>query len=193
LTEDELCPTGMTDTKGNPVYAFSSYNSLTVLRHFYWMAQYGIDGVELERFATELMDPRREEVRNHVTANVKTAAETYGRFFYIQYDGVEKSTLGKIKQDWKYLVDTLKITESPQYMRHDGLPVVGIFGLGFEGRDVNPGEAKELLQFFQENPEERYQAHVKGGVPFFWRTLDRDSSSDDAWTEVYRTFDIINP
>ena len=193
LTEDELCPTGMVDTKGNPIYAFSSYNSLTVLRHFYWMAEYGIDGVELQRFATELMDPAREDVRNRVTANVKAAAEAYGRFFYIQYDGVERNTLGKIKADWKYLVDTQKLTESPQYMHHNGLPVVGIFGLGFEGREVTPEEALELIKFFQENPESKYRARVKGGVPFFWRTLFGDSSSDTAWTGVYRSFDIISP
>lgn len=192
LTEDELCPTGMIDTGGNPIYAFSSYNPLTVLRHFYWMAEYGIDGVELQRFATELTDPAREDIRNRVTANVKTAAETYGRFFYIQYDGVEKHTLGKIKQDWKYLVEA-QITESPQYMRQNGLPVVGLYGLGFEGRDVTPGEALDLIKFFQENPEAKYRAHVKGGTPFFWRTLDRDSSSDRAWANVYRSFDIISP
>ena len=193
LTEDELCPTGMVDTQGNPIYAFSSYNPLTVMRHFYWMAEYGIDGVELQRFATELMYPEGEDVRNQVTKNVKAAAEVYGRFFYIQYDGVEKHTLSKIKQDWKYLVDTHKLTESPQYMHHKGLPLVGIFGLGFEGRDVTPTEALDLINFFQENPESKYRARVLGGVPFFWRTLFGDSSGDPAWAGVYRSFDIISP
>ena len=193
LTEDELCPTGMVDTQGNPIYAFSSYNQLTILRHFYWMAEYGIDGVELQRFATELMDPPYADARNKVTENVKVAAESYGRFFYIQYDGVERNTLSKIKQDWKYLVDTQMLTESRQYMHHNGLPVVGIFGLGFEGREVTPTEALDLINFFQVNPESKYRARVLGGVPFFWRTLSGDSSSDPTWAAVYRSFDIISP
>ena len=39
---------------GNDHYVFSPYKRETVLRHFQWMQQYGIDGVYLQRFATEV-------------------------------------------------------------------------------------------------------------------------------------------
>jgi hypothetical protein len=193
LTEGELCPTALQDTQGNPLFAYSAYNPLTVLRHFKWMAEYGIDGVELQRFASELYDPVMKDARDQVLANVQAAAETYGRVFYIQYDAVDSSTLDMIKQDWQALVDNQKVTDSPQYQHHQGLPVVGLFGIGLPNRPITPQEALDLIRFFQDPPEPRYRARVLGGVPFFWRTLDRDSMSDPVWAQVYRALDIINP
>ena len=193
LTEEELCDTGFKDAQDNPMYAFSSYNPLTVLRHFYWMAQYGIDGVEQERFVSVFLNPERRKAQDQVLQNVRNAAETYGRVFYIQYDGFEKQTLEMIKEDWMNLIDTQEITSSPSYLHHKGLPLVGLFGIGFRGRDVTPEDALDLIGFFRNNPDPKYRAAVLGGVPSYWRTLTRDSSSDPAWAEVYRSLDIINP
>jgi hypothetical protein len=193
LTEDELCPTYMRNAQGDTLYAFSSYNPLTVARHFYWMAQHGIDGVEAERFASVLLNNERRLHQDQVLLNIRAGAEAYGRVFYVQYDGIEKGTLEKIKQDWIYMLDTLQIQSSPAYLHHNGRPLVGLFGLGFNGRDVTPQEAQNLIDFFQNHPDPRYRATVLGGVPSHWRTLTTDSSSDPAWAEVYRSFDIINP
>ena len=193
LTEEELCETDFTDSQGNPMYAFSSYNPLTVMRHFYWMAQYGIDGVELQRFATVLLNQNRKLAQDHVLENARLGAEAYGRVFFIQYDGIEKQTLEMIKRDWMNLVDSQQITSSPSYLHHNGLPLVGLWGIGFKGRDFTPEEALDLIDFFQNNPDPKYRATVEGGVPSYWRTLTTDSSDDPAWAAVYRSFDIINP
>ena len=32
-----------------------------------------------------------------------------------------------------------------------------------------------------------------GGVPAYWRTLDKDSRREAGWAEIYRSFDIISP
>ncbi len=193
LTDDELCPTGIQDAQGNDLYLYSAFHPLTVKRHFLWMAQYGIDGIELQRFATELQDPRYLNFRDQVLANVQAGAEDYGRVFYIQYDGIEKGTLETIKEDWKYLIDTKQITSSPSYLHHKGLPVVGLWGIGFAGRDFTPEEAQDLIDFFKDNPDPKYRATVQGGVPSYWRTLTQDSASDPAWAAVFRSYDIINP
>jgi hypothetical protein len=193
LTEAELCETKLKDAQGNMMYAFSSYNSLTVRRHFYWMAQNGIDGVELQRFATVFLHNERRLHQDQVLKNVKEGAEAYGRVFFIQYDGIEKQTLEKIKQDWIYLMDTLQVQSSPAYLHHNGLPVVGLWGMGFKGRDITPEEASDLIDFFQNHPDPKYRATVLGGVPSYWRTLTADSAEDPAWAAVFRSYDIINP
>lgn len=193
LTEDELCPTGIFDAQGNELYLYSAYHPLTIKRHFLWMAQYGIDGIELQRFANELEDARYLKFRNQVLENVRAGAEEYGRIFFIQYDGTTTGTIETIKQDWKYLVDSMNITSSPAYLHHNELPVVGLWGLGLLSRDITPEAAQDLIDFFQNNPEPKYRATVQGGVPAYWRTLSQDSKPEAAWADVYRSLDIINP
>jgi hypothetical protein len=97
------------------------------------------------------------------------------------------------EEDWRYLVDVLGITDSSGYLHHDGLPVVAIWGLGFDDRPGTPEEAQRLVQFFHENPDPRYQATVVGGVPFSWRTLEPNSHTDPAWADFYCSLDVISP
>ena len=51
----ERCPTRMRTADGHPVELFSSYNPATVERHFAWMQQYGLDGVALQRYTTDVI------------------------------------------------------------------------------------------------------------------------------------------
>ena len=53
----EQCVTTMLDAGGNPVNLFSDANPATVETQFAWMQQYGLDGVALQRFAVDLLDP----------------------------------------------------------------------------------------------------------------------------------------
>ena len=94
LTPEEQCQTNMKYPDGQPAYLYSAYNPKTVMRHFQWMSQYGVDGVFLQRFGTELGDPVHFDVRNVVTKNVRAGAESYGRVFAMMYDtsGMDTST-----------------------------------------------------------------------------------------------------
>ena len=98
-----------------------------------------------------------------------------------------------VERDWDHLVDTLRITDSPQYLRHHGRPVLAIWGLGFRDRAPTPEQAAELIDFFKNNPEPRYRVTLLGGIPARWRTLSRDSQTEEAWAQVYRSFDILSP
>ncbi|KPJ91940.1 MAG: hypothetical protein AMJ53_10390 [Gammaproteobacteria bacterium SG8_11] len=192
LTPDEQCVTDITLPDGRSLVAYSSYNTQTVLRHFQWMGEYGIDGVELQRFLWEDISPVERQFRDQVLANVSLGAEKYGRVFYVRYDP-PNGDLEVFKNDWPYLVDVLKVTENPRYLHHNGLPLVGIFGLGFIDDDIEPWQAMDFIEFFQSNPNPRYRATVVGGIPSYWRTLSRDSRSDPAWAAVYRSLDVISP
>jgi hypothetical protein len=196
LTPDERCQTDMKYPDGQPAYLYSAYNPKTVMRHFQWMSQYGVDGVFLQRFGSELTDPPFFDERNVVTKNVRAGAEAFGRVFAMMYDasGMDTSTFVNIlEKDWKYMVDVLKVTESPVYLHHNGKPVLAIWGLGFTEHPGTPDQAMELVNFFENNPDPKYQVTLMGGVPTWWRILQGDSLTDPGWAEYYCALDIISP
>jgi hypothetical protein len=190
------CATTMMLADGTAAKLFSSHQPSTVDLHFKWMETAGLDGVFLQRFSSELFSKPHRAFRDQVAKNVRDSAENHGRVFTLMYDITSHDSatmVEEIKSDWIHLVDDLHLTGSGSYLRHKGLPLVGIWGFGFWDRSVTPAQAIELLAFFQDNPDERYRATVVGGVPTFWRTLSGDSQSDPAWADVYLSLDVLSP
>jgi hypothetical protein len=191
LGSNELFATGMTMPDGSTAKVFSAFNQTTVLRHFKWMKDNHLDGVFLQRFGSELSSPSLFAFRNQVTVNVRVGAETYGRVFSVMYDisGMSSNTLvSTLTNDWRYLVNTLNVTNSPSYVRHRGKPVVVIWGFGFTDRPGTPQDATNVINFFKSTG-----CTVMGGLPTYWRTLNNDSQTNAAWAAAYRAFDIISP
>src|SRR4029079_15450044 len=91
--------TGFADlNNGEPAKLFSSFSDQTVDIQFSWMQQYNLDVAALQRF-----NPNGIEVpvRDAITAKVKTAAEKYGRKFYIMYDVSGWTNMqAELKTDW---------------------------------------------------------------------------------------------
>lgn len=199
---DELFATNMNMPDGTPAMLFSSFNEKTVLRHFRWMREYDIDGVFVQRFVSGLNDRTSPffDFKNTVMQNVVNGAETYGRIFAVEYDTTDAdidSIADTIKQDWMFLVDNIKITQSDRYLMHNGKPVLVIWGFGFNDghHDFSASQAIELISWFR-SVEKKYQATLVGGVPDGWRTCRGSSfpdSADEKWSEVYRLFDVILP
>ena len=193
FSSNELFNTQMTYSNGNPVQLNSSAVEETVLRHFQWMQENQLDGVFLQRFLSDLSDPRFVSFRNQVTANVRAGAEAYGRVFAIMYDVSGQSTntlVGNITNDWLYLVNTMHITNSARYLCHNGKPVVALWGFGFNDGNhlASPQQAQTVINWFKAQG-----LTVMGGVPTYWRTLKNDSYTSAAWTPVYLSFDVISP
>jgi hypothetical protein len=196
LGDDELFATDLTYADGSPARLYSAYAAKTVSRHFAWMKASGIDGVALQRFLSEVQDPRFFAVRNQVARNVQAGAEASGRVFAVEYDlsSVDEAHLvAWLEADWTYLVDTLGITSSPRYLKDGGKPVLYLWGLGFSDRAVTPADAQTLIDWFTKTADARYRVTLVGGVPAHWRTLDGDSKTDAAWAPVYRELDVISP
>ncbi len=194
LDPDELYATTMT-IGGSAAPLYSAYNAKTVRRHLRWMAEYGIDGTFLQRFLVETAPGSPGlEFRDQVTRNVMSGAESYGRTFAIMYDisGASQATLVQdLMADWQHLVDTLGVTASRRYQRHNGLPLVAIWGLGFTDRPGTVADAQALQSYFCCDAPVEYRAAVMGGVPTHWRTSTGDSKP--GFYSVYRSFDIISP
>jgi len=178
---------------GNDYYVFSSYKRDTVLRHFQWMQDYGIDGVYLQRFATELTPDSPEfNHRNTVLAHCRDGANMYGRKYAVMYDLSSLSAGGTagVINDWKFLVDTMRVGRDPNdlgYMYHNGKPVVAVWGIGFSGRAYTHEECYNLVNFLKNDPN--YGGNiVMIGVNDDWRT------NSDTWVQAACNLaDIISP
>lgn len=196
LGAGELCATAMTMPGGANAGLYSAWNATTVDRHFAWMAEHGLDGVLLQEFVVELEQggaPRA--FRDGVLANVKAGAEAHGRTWAVMYDisGTPADSIhARIVEHWSSLAAAGALS-SERYLHQDGLPVIGIWGYGFNDRPGTPAQAHALLDWLQQDAPDGERAFVIGGVPSRWRTLTADSHSDPAWAAVYRRYDVISP
>lgn len=184
FTADEKYPApGFTHPDGSQAYLFSSAHPLTVQRHFDWMRRYDIDGVFLQRFLVELGKPSTDRV----LGLVRTSVSKTGRVYAVCYDmsgTPEERIYDRLTQDWKRLVDELKVTQDDRYLRHGGKPVVFVWGF-FPGR-FGPALAHRIIDFFREDGP--YRATLVGGVPWYWRR-----EKDTEWSRAFHRFDVISP
>lgn len=198
LSASERCEIPGMTIAGKPAYLFSSRNAKTVRRHFQWMKQYGLDGVLVQRFVGEI--PFKERDHDIVLKNIMAAAAESGRTFAIEYDisGSNPSTFAQtIEDDWRYLVDELKVTSHPNYQRHAGKPVVSVWGIGLNDGNshppADPQAALDLIHWFKSGAPAKYQVTYMGGTPSHWSTLNGDSRADPGWAAVYAAMDIVQP
>jgi hypothetical protein len=197
LDPDERCqPPGMT-IGGKPAYLFSAWNRKTVLRHFRWMKEYGLDGVLFQRFVGRIAERRASG--DVVLKNIMAGAEESGRTFAIEYDisGGNPATFAQtLRDDWAYMVDELKVTAHPNYLHHDGKPVLSIWGVGLDERGHPPDNAaaaKELIEWFRSTAPAKYRVTYMGGTPSRWRTLTNDAHKEPEWADVYKMMDVVQP
>ena len=194
--KDGLCPTDLKTASGEPIYLFTSQSPGVVDTHFRWMAQYGIDGAAVQRFLSVVANPASLPRWDHLLSNERAAAEHNGRVFFISYDisGANPGTvINDIARDWRHLVVDLRITDSPQYLRDHGKPVVELWGFGTTDRPGTPVEVRGLIYAMKTGAWGLPPVTVVGGVAENWRTLNGSSKTDPAWTAAYDTFDVISP
>ena len=184
LDDDEKFPTAFRHSDGSVAHVFSSFCRKTVLRHFDWMKQYGIDGAFVQRFAVQTFDDLRLNHCNTVLMHCREGANVHGRTYAVMYDlsGLRAGQIGHVIDDWKSLVDRMGIGRDQQdraYLHHGEKPVVAVWGVGFnDGRQYTLDECDKLVRFLKH--DDKYGGcTVMLGVPTGWRTLDRDSVTDD--------------
>ncbi len=204
LDADEKFETKFRHADGSPAYVYTNENPKTVNRHFKWMRDYGIDGVFLQRFALDVTGGHHQSdlllpSNNRVLKNVRDGAEANGRAFAVMYDLTlmgkdgDKGSLEKVKKDWRALVDAYGLFNSPAYLRHNGKPVIAIYGIGFsDRRDYTIEEQMDLINFFKNDPKYGGCSIVLG-VPTYWRSLDRDAVKDERLLEMIKSADVLLP
>jgi hypothetical protein len=185
--EEQYPAEGFTYPDGKPATLFSSANPKTVQRHFDWMRRYGIDGVLVQRFLGGLDGAEGSAREARVLGYARDAANRTGRVFAVEYDmsgTPPERALDIMQKDWKFLVDVMKITEDPRYLKHNGKPIVTVFGF-FTDR-FSGAWANRLIDLF--HSKDRYDAFLIGGCQWWWRT-----EKDAEWVKAFRSFDAIKP
>ena len=193
----ERFPTNLKLADGTPAEVFSSYRQPTVLRHFAWMEQHGIDGVFLQRFINSLSRSGSLAANNAVLENVRAGARRHGRTYALMYDlsGLKPGQADLLINDWKTLVRDTKLTSDAAYLHHEGKPLLALWGCGF--RDVEKPRPsledwRKILAFLK-NESESGGLAIMLGVPSFWRTLGRDALADPVLLELIALADVVSP
>jgi hypothetical protein len=176
---------------GSPARLYSASKLEAADLHFKWMRDYGIDGAALQRFIAAIGSEAVKKHFNQVALNVRSSAEKYGRRFYAEYDlsgcrDWDSCVRDRMAKDLPWVKSNL-VASSAYARASDGRPVIGIWGIGFNDRDL--GDAAKFLSLFNSLKEAGF--FVLGGVPYGWRTGDADSKP--GFLPAYLYLDAIQP
>lgn len=188
--------TKIIDKEGKPTYLFSSNDASTSELHVKWMRDYGIDGAFIQRFFLALWDGTRQH-HIKVLLNMMKYGEKYGRAMSVMYDigGIKtENDADKIIDDWKFLVDNLKITSSngKAYLFNNNKPVVGLIIAGLNDSETKLSYIEKIINFLK-NDKKYGNCSIVLGVPYFWRTLNGDSVSDPQLHNLIKKANYIMP
>jgi len=195
--EKERFKTPFKHADGRAAEVFSSVVPETVQRHFEWMRDYGIDGVFLQRFASETANRRLRDPLDQVMRNCRESAAKTDRRWALMYDlsGLRAGQATLVIEDWKRLIaeKTLVLQEQDRsYLRIGGRPLIALWGMGFTDRATSLDEWRMLLEFFRSEAADGGCA-IMLGVPYHWRTLDRDCIPDPRIHDLMRLADVVSP
>lgn len=197
LSPEEKFATPFRHADGSVAHVFSSVKESTARHHFEWMRDYGIDGAFLQRFAVQTKDRRFREPMDQVLAHCRASANATGRGWMLMYDltGLKAGESIRVIEDWKRLVDEKRVARDGSdtaYFHHRGRPLVALWGLGFKESPLTLEEWSALITFFKEDVQYGGCA-IMLGVPYYWRTLERDSISDPMLHGLIARADIVSP
>ncbi|KXN87299.1 Mitogen-activated protein kinase kinase kinase A [Leucoagaricus sp. SymC.cos] len=196
----ELYPVpGLTTNNDQQTFLFSSRNPLTVQRHFHWMAEHGVDGAFLRRWARYLGESQSmgRDLNDEVIDHVRVAAEKEGRVFAVEYDiykvSVSDAALADIfEQDWNNLVYEKGVLNSSNYLKENGKPVISLAGIGLRDAGHTPALIRSIVAMFRRITPGG--AYVIAYLPTYWRTLGVDADPNPEFLDVWlNEFNAICP
>jgi hypothetical protein len=169
LSQEEKYPIpGFFYPDGTQAYLYSPLNYQTVLRHFRWMQESGIDGVWLSQFCSRMTSDYT--VMKTVMDHVRKAATETGRTWAYFYDlsGMRtNNVVTVVSNQWVRMVDQ-GYTSDPRYLHHNGKPALLVWGFFPSRPESLPAAAGPLVDFLL--APGKYQAALVGGGEPFMRT-----------------------
>ncbi|OTA52775.1 hypothetical protein K449DRAFT_427092 [Hypoxylon sp. EC38] len=154
--------------------------------HFKMMADHGISGAFVQRFYDYINEANGGWV--NILNYAKSAAEKYGRGFVIEYDlnGAATSSTNVTDVFLGDLAALNSITSSSAYMRHNGKPVLEIWGFGI----VNEVTVDDGIAIVTALKEAGW--YVILGVQQAWHA-ELAANQPGSFGPVYQLADMIQP
>lgn len=187
-------PTAFTMPDGLPARVFSSYDSCTVDTHFKWMKDYGLDGVFMQRFVSEIKGKSGKCHFDKVLASAMSSSNKYDRAICVMYDlsGMKAGDESFVLDDaaeWSALYKVFDHRKNPSYLYHNGKPLVAVWGVGFnDSRDYALGNCDSLIAGLK-----KMGFSIMIGVPTYWRELKDDTTDDSRLHDIIKDCDIVMP
>lgn len=191
---EKTYPTAFKFDDGTVARVYSDHDYSTVDTHFRWMQEYGLDGVFMQRFITEIRHKSGLNHFNKVLSSAMTAANKYSRSICVMYDlsGMRKDEDSVIIADMKKVAKEYNLfhhKKNPSYLYHNGKPLVTVWGVGFnDHRAYGLTEATRIVNSFK-----KMGFSVMLGVPTNWHKLEKDCVNDTALHDLIRKCDVVMP
>lgn len=198
-TPGERFPTAYRHADGSVAHVFSSAHPRTVLRHFEWMRDYSIGGAFQQRFVSGLRHSQGKASLDRVLTNTRAASKKTGVPWALMYDlsGLKAGEIESLLYpDLHHQIIDQRIFSDPNYLHHNGEPVIAIWGVGFDDRS-KPREysIQECINLVDKLRDDEHigGSSVMLGVPYRWRENKRDASGDPRLHELIKKAQIISP
>jgi len=196
LGPDERFPTDLYHADGTRAEVFSSFRRATVVRHFQWMEEHGIDGVFVQRFIHTLTRPESLAHNNAVLEHCREGARQHGRTYALMYDlsSLPPGAADRLIEDWKTLLRDTRLTHDPAYLKHRGKPLLALWGCGFNDDKPRPSfdDWAKIIAFLKTDPAAG-GVSIMLGVPSFWREQRRDARTEPELHEILQQADVLSP
>jgi len=190
--------TAFTLPDGSKAPIYSPYDKSSVMLHFKWMKEYGIDGVYMQRFVGEVVaNPNGKSHFDKVLDNAMDASNTYQRVICVMYDlggfmSNSSRNVDALVADAIDLYDRYDLsdrTKQKYYLYENGKPLIALWGVGFN--DNRPYSYADVESVMDQLIEKGYSIML--GVPTHWRTLSGDCLSDKKLHELIKKADVFFP
>ena len=170
--------TDFTYPDGTTAQVYSAYDESSVLLHFKWMKDYGIDGVFMQRFVGEVIDnPQGEDHFNTVLSHAMKGSQQYQRAIAVMYDlgGYNPGRLDKVVADAQNIYTQYASTQK-YYLHENGKPLIALWGVGFNPseRGYNNSDIQTLVDKLKE-----MGYSIMLGVSTYWRRGGGDTYQPD--------------
>ncbi len=173
---------------GSHASVFSSYDESTVMTHFKWMKQYGLDGVFMQRFVGEIQDPKHKDHFDKVLDNAFKGSDTYDRAIAVMYDmgGVVPSSPSMAEsmvKDAQELMDKYVLKDRSKhkyYLYENGKPMLALWGIAFN--DSSHPKPSYLEPYIEQLQAQGWAIML--GCPAYWRVGGNDCVSGAEHTKL---------